>query len=83
MSLEDFRERQAEAWFDAAGLLLGRADDDDRVLGFHWTKVHAEGTAVGEVYVVGGRPARRRARHRQGADHRRPAPPARARARRR
>lgn len=51
MSLADFRERQDEEWFDPQGLLLAvDADDDTRVLGFHWTKVHAEG--FGEVYVV-------------------------------
>ena len=60
MSLEDLRERQAESWFDAAGLLLAvEQDDPDRVLGFHWTKRHeasAQEPARGEVYVVGVAP---------------------------
>lgn len=57
MTLDDFRERQAEDWFDPAGLLLAvAADDDSRVLGFHWTKVHPAEPGgerpFGEVYVV-------------------------------
>lgn len=46
------------AWFDAAGFFL--AVRGDRVLGFHWTKVHAvdptprgDGGAIGEIYVLG------------------------------
>ena len=55
MTTADLRARMDEPWFEAAGLLLA-VDGDDRVLGFHWTKVHpATGTqpALGEVYVVG------------------------------
>ena len=54
MTLADFRERQDEEWFDPAGLLLAVAtDDDSRILGFHWTKVHTEAErGYGEVYVV-------------------------------
>ena len=46
-------ERMAEPWFEPAGLLV--ASDDDRMLGFHWTKQHAP--ELGEVYVVGIDPA--------------------------
>jgi mycothiol synthase len=49
MSQSDLAERMAEPWFDPAGLFLAFADD--RLLGFHWTKVHPSGD--GEVYVVG------------------------------
>ncbi|HET6563585.1 MAG TPA: mycothiol synthase [Marmoricola sp.] len=46
-------ERKAEAWFDPAGFLV--AERDDRLVGFHWTKVHPEG--FGEVYVIGVHPS--------------------------
>lgn len=49
MSASDLAERMAEPWFDPEGLFL--AHDGDRLLGFHWTKVHPGG--AGEVYVVG------------------------------
>jgi mycothiol synthase len=54
--------REAEPWFDPAGFLLAvEADDPDRVLGFHWTKVHPDGGKhggpIGEVYVLGVDPA--------------------------
>ncbi len=42
-------ERMAEPWFDADGLV--EAWDGDRLLGFHWTKLHSP--ELGEVYVVG------------------------------
>lgn len=50
----DIAQRRAEAWFDPEGLFLA-VDAEDRLLGFHWTKVHptADGLALGEVYVVG------------------------------
>ncbi|MEP6814049.1 MAG: mycothiol synthase [Marmoricola sp.] len=64
MTLEDFHERTEESWFDPTGLFLavptedGRDEASDapeqRVLGFHWTKVHPEG--FGEVYVVAVNP---------------------------
>lgn len=50
MSEADLREKEAEDWFDAAGFFLA-VDPQDRLLGFHWTKVHPDGR--GEVYVVG------------------------------
>ena len=53
MDAVELTERMAEPWFDPAGLLV--ADSGDRLLGFHWTKVHS--AEVGEVYVVGISPA--------------------------
>ena len=55
---EDFAQRRALDWFDAAGLLM--AWDGDRLVGFHWTKWHSHESEevpahepVGEVYVLG------------------------------
>jgi mycothiol synthase len=42
--------REARPWFDPKGFLLA-VDQQGRLLGFHWTKVHPEG--LGEVYVIG------------------------------
>lgn len=50
MSIEDVRAKEEEPWFDPKGFLLA-FDADDRLVGFHWTKVHDE--SLGEVYVVG------------------------------
>ncbi|WP_344931612.1 GNAT family N-acetyltransferase [Saccharopolyspora gregorii] len=44
MSEADLREKEAEDWFDAAGFILA-VDPQDRLLGFHWTKVHPDGGA--------------------------------------
>ena len=53
-TLTDLQARMAEDWFDPAGFLLA-VDQDDRILGFHWTKIHrsAGHPELGEVYVVG------------------------------
>jgi mycothiol synthase len=48
-TLGDLAAREAEPWFDPAGFLL--AERDGELLGFHWTKIHADGS--GEVYVLG------------------------------
>ena len=39
------------------GLFLAFDGDTGRLLGFHWTKVHADRPGLGEVYVVGVDPA--------------------------
>ncbi|GAY09243.1 mycothiol synthase [Pseudonocardia sp. N23] len=59
---EQVAQRETEAWFDPAGFLLAVEGDGagERLLGYHWTKVHpagAEGPAIGEVYVLGVDPA--------------------------
>jgi mycothiol synthase len=51
----DIAERRAEPWFDPAGLFMAVDEYTDKLLGFHWTKVH--GDELGEVYVVGVDPA--------------------------
>jgi mycothiol synthase len=54
----DLAERRAEPWFDPKGLFL--AYEDQRLLGFHWTKVHSASAGepeLGEVYIVGVDPA--------------------------
>ncbi len=51
------RERRGEPWFDPEGLFLAFDDGTGELLGFHWTKVHAEHPGLGEVYVVGVDPA--------------------------
>jgi len=49
----DLDDRKAEAWFDPKGFFL--AEREGRLVGFHWTKVHAD-EGLGEVYVLGVRP---------------------------
>ncbi len=60
--------REAEPWFDPTGFLLAVDERTDRLLGFHWTKVHGSGSVgngdhphepIGEVYVLGVDPAAR------------------------
>ncbi|GAB3911895.1 mycothiol synthase [Kibdelosporangium lantanae] len=50
LTVQDVLDTEREPWFDPAGFFLA-VDAEDRLLGFHWTKVHPDGT--GEVYVVG------------------------------
>ncbi len=70
-SVADLEVREQEHWFDPSGFFL--AERHDRLVGFHWTKVHGgshvhehdgsphshehDHAAVGEVYVVGVDPA--------------------------
>jgi mycothiol synthase len=58
-SLREVQVREQEPWFDPAGFFL--ACRGDRLVGFHWTKIHGEQEheheAVGEVYVVGVDPS--------------------------
>lgn len=53
VSADDLAQRMGEPWFDADGFIV--AERDGRLVGFHWTKVHAGGEhdPIGEVYVVG------------------------------
>ncbi len=57
MTEADVRSDEAEGWFDASGFLLA-VDAEDRLLGFHWTKVHQavvaepSGQPMGEMYVI-------------------------------
>ncbi|MGX1671235.1 mycothiol synthase [Streptomyces sp. NPDC055400] len=55
LTQRDLDDRKAEPWFDPAGFFLAVREDDGEVVGFHWTKVHAE-EQLGEVYVVGVAP---------------------------
>lgn len=53
LTQRDLDDRKGEPWFDPAGFFL--AEREGEIVGFHWTKVHAE-ERLGEVYVVGVRP---------------------------
>ncbi|AQA12575.1 mycothiol synthase [Streptomyces malaysiensis subsp. malaysiensis] len=53
LTQRDLDDRKGEPWFDPEGFFL--AERDGEIVGFHWTKVHAE-ERLGEVYVVGVRP---------------------------
>ncbi len=56
MTRADLDERMAEPWFDPAGFFVAESTEDHSLVGFHWTKVHHERPAHGEVYVVGVSP---------------------------
>ncbi|GGY78011.1 mycothiol synthase [Streptomyces omiyaensis] len=51
LTQRDLDDRIAEPWFDPKGFFLAE-DAGGRLVGFHWTKTHAE-ERLGEVYVVG------------------------------
>ncbi|WP_329020809.1 mycothiol synthase [Streptomyces sp. NBC_00690] len=50
LTQRDLDDRTSESWFDPQGFFL--AEREGRLIGFHWTKVHAA-EQLGEVYVVG------------------------------
>lgn len=58
-TMDDLLRREQEPWFDPAGFFL--AFRDDKLAGFHWTKIHGSSDhghePLGEVYVVGVDPA--------------------------
>lgn len=53
----DLAERRDEPWFDPDGLFMAFDGQTNTLLGFHWTKVHAQEGGLGEVYVVGVDPS--------------------------
>ena len=66
LDLVELRAEMAQDWFDPAGFFLAVTDDasepsGDRLLGFHWTKVHESVPGLpgpaGEIYVLGVDPA--------------------------
>ncbi|GAA3822743.1 mycothiol synthase [Streptomyces chiangmaiensis] len=57
LTQRDLDDRKAEPWFDPQGFFLAerKGEHGPELIGFHWTKVHAE-EELGEVYVLGVRP---------------------------
>jgi mycothiol synthase len=59
LTVQDVLATERESWFDPEGFFLA-VDADDKVLGFHWTKVHPDRPGLGEVYVLGVDPSAQR-----------------------
>ncbi|MFJ5534622.1 mycothiol synthase [Streptomyces sp. NPDC093261] len=57
LTQRDLEDRKTEPWFDPQGFFLAEREGarGPELIGFHWTKVHAE-ERLGEVYVLGVRP---------------------------
>src|SRR5262249_34087880 len=57
LTQRDLDDRKAEPWFDPQGFFLAEREGErgPELIGFHWTKGHAE-EQLGEVYVLGVRP---------------------------
>jgi mycothiol synthase len=56
MTLERLRALEDEPWFDPAGFLVHEVDGE--LVGFCWTKVHADTSPpLGEIFVIAVDPA--------------------------
>lgn len=55
-TIDTLNSRMQQEWFDPNGIVLHR--QDDRLVGFCWTKLHREsGHVVGEIYVIAVAPS--------------------------